>query len=327
MWDAEVLVDDAGLFEQIIDILQAQGGDDVGVALAAVHGLVGVLAARDHLAQQVLCVAPAVLDLQRELHVFGDDCLPLALPLVGAALGVGAEARRVLLGLGGDHGAVDIVLLHQRERLGAARHVAVHDAGDAGGAADVADHAQLVANGPLPGPHGCRAAVHCQAGDAGAHEALDEGTRGVGGVENADLDADADLIWAADLLHQTGQDGAQQVGRLEQSGAHAAGGGEGLRAARVDVDAGHVGGDHLGGLDGEVRVSGAHLVDQLAALQLRVDAVQHALALLGVELRVQQLRRGQARPLEGARVRVQPPRGADDGAVDGLGSCAVSTCC
>jgi hypothetical protein len=323
--DAEMLVDDPRLLEQVIArVLEPQGLDDVAVALALVHLLVGVLAAGDHLAQQVLCVAPAVLDLQRELHVLGDDRLPLRLPLVRAAFCVGAEAGRVLLGFGGDHGAVDAELAHELQRLGARGHVAVHDARDACFAADVADHAQLAADGALAGPHGRGAAVDGEAGDAGPDQALDEGARVGRVVEDADLDADADLVGLADVLDEGREDVDEQVGRLEQGGAHAAGGAEGLGTPGVDVDACHVGGDHLGGLDGALGVRGAHLVDQPALLELRVDAVEHRLAVLRVEVRVLELRRRQPRPLERVGVRVEAPRGADDGAVDRLGACSAS---
>lgn len=316
-----MLINHLGLLQQPIHLLQPKCLDNIAVALALIHLLIRLLAPRNHLAEQVLGVAPAVLDLDRELHVLCDDGLPLRFPLVRTAFCVRAEAGGVFLGFGGDHGAVDGEFLHQGERFRAARHVSVHDARDPRLAADVADHLQLAPDCALTRAHGCGAAVHCEACYACLDQPFHQLPCILRVVENADLDADADLVGLADLLDQAREDVDEQIGGLEQRGAHAARRREGLRTPRVHVDACDVGGDHFRSLHGQLRVRGAHLVDQPALLELRVDAVEHRLAVLGVEVRVLEFRRGEARPFERVGVRVEAARGADDGAVDGLGAC------
>lgn len=96
---------------------------------------------------------------------------------------------------------------------------------------------------------------------------------------------------------------------------------EGLRASRIHVDAGDVGGDESRGLDGRVGVGGAYLEDEFTGLFLRVDAIYDAIFDLGAR-RVLGTLRWLSRPIDRPGFRIVSSRGSDHGAIDGLGAYA-----
>lgn len=293
-------------------MFEAERLADPGVALAGADAAVGGRLARDELGQRELGVAEFIPDLHRAPEVLLDHLLP------GQQRGGAPEAARVLLGLRRDHGAVDAVLADQRERLVPRLHVAVHQARDAGPAAHGGDHAQLAADGALAGPHGGRAAVDRQARDARRDEPADEGLGLGGGLEETDLDADADLELGGDGTDERLEDCAQFVRGPEEGGAHAVVRAEGLRATRVHVDARDVGGHEPRRAHRELRVRRADLEDELAPFFFWVHPVDDTVFDVGGR-GLGALRR-LPRPLDGLGIGVEASGRPDHGSIDGLGA-------
>lgn len=297
---------------QLLEVRQPQHLDDLAVALAVRQLLVLGALAGHHLRQHELCVVELVLDLHREPHVLGHGLLPGR----EAAVRLGAEARAVLLGAGRDHGAVCAVLGHQLKTMVPPLDIAVHHTRHPVFVTDVGDHAQLAADGALARAHGRGAAVDRQAGDAHGAKAADE-CFGLGrGLEQADLDADADVKGRLDLGDEGFEDGNELVGGAQEGGAHAGVRAEGLGAAGVDVDSGNIGGDELGALDGSGWVGGAYLENVSAGFTDGIDAVDDGLVvqfLLDVVGR-------DASPFDAAGSGVDTAGGSDHGTVNSLGT-------
>lgn len=96
---------------------------------------------------------------------------------------------------------------------------------------------------------------------------------------------------------------------------------EGLRASSIHVDAGDVGGDESGSLDGGVGIGGADLEDEFTALFLRMHAVYDAISDFGARRNLGTLR-WLSRPIDRPSFGIVSSRGSDHGAIDGLGAYA-----
>ncbi|KAI7360234.1 FMN-linked oxidoreductase [Hortaea werneckii] len=125
--------------------------------------------------------------------------------------------------------------------------VTVHEASDTCFSADICNHFQLITDGALPGSHGCCSAVNSETGDARGNELTYERLSFRRSVEDANFNADTDLVWLSYVLHQ----------RLENRA-------KSLRPS-VDVNTSNVWRNELSSLHSRLRVRRADLIDELAS--------------------------------------------------------------
>ncbi|POR32083.1 hypothetical protein TPAR_07727 [Tolypocladium paradoxum] len=143
-------------------VVQVQVLAHVRVVFALVDCLVHLLLARHHLCKEVLGVTKAVVHIHARLQVLFHHILPGE----HASVGLASEAAGVLLGRGGNHGAICAKLLGQPEALVLALYITVHQACHSVFVTDLGNHAQLSSDGSLTWSHRRRPAVDREAGDA-----------------------------------------------------------------------------------------------------------------------------------------------------------------
>jgi hypothetical protein len=138
----------------------------------------------------------------------------------------------------------------------------LHDSNvDAERVHEVDDFPESVHQRGLSLSHVPRAAMHRQRAHASPYDPLDERLRLLLSRQETDLCRHGDL--RGEFSAQRRQDGAQAIWIGEQRGPHARMCAERFRTPAVEIDAGDVLYDGLGGLDGEFGGGGADLVDEI----------------------------------------------------------------